>query len=175
MMGGPNRVRQETEVVQVNIWGNASHVTKQEQRYATSFFLNELVGTRLASNIVISISNLKRKEHEHALLYGEVLWKKNNHLPRDFSVHVNPVLTRATSLKTLAHELVHVKQFARGEMKDLGYKSKLSRRWKDNRRYDPSDRNGYWTFPWEIEARAKEVVLFDLYSNHLDRMNLSFS
>lgn len=59
-------------------------------------------------------------------------------------------------LSTLAHEMVHVKQFARGEM-DAG----LSR-WKSNNYAGKID---YWDQPWEKEARRlqhKMVATFDV-------------
>ena len=58
-------------------------------------------------------------------------------------------------LSTLAHEMVHVKQFARGEM-DFG----LSR-WKSNNYCENIE---YWDQPWEKEARRlqhKMVAEFD--------------
>ena len=47
-------------------------------------------------------------------------------------------------LSTLAHEMVHVKQFAKGEL-DAGLT-----RWKSNKYCDKID---YWDQPWEKEAR----------------------
>lgn len=53
-------------------------------------------------------------------------------------------------LKTLAHEMVHVKQFARGEL-DFGLT-----RWKSNKYCDKIE---YWDQPWEKEARRLQQVL----------------
>ena len=51
---------------------------------------------------------------------------------------------------TLAHEMVHVKQFARGEM-DLGLT-----RWKSNHYAGNIE---YWDQPWEKEARRLQHKL----------------
>ena len=55
----------------------------------------------------------------------------------------------------LAHEMVHVKQFARGEMD-----ASLSR-WKSNRYAGNID---YWDQPWEKEARRLQFKLAEEFS-----------
>ena len=55
----------------------------------------------------------------------------------------------------LAHEMVHVKQFARGEL-DSG----LSR-WKSNRHAGHIE---YWDQPWEKEARRLQFKLAEEFS-----------
>lgn len=57
--------------------------------------------------------------------------------------------------QTLAHEMVHVKQYARGQLKQ--YKKRngtVSYTWL-GRKYD----NEYYDCPWEIEAYSRERVL----------------
>lgn len=55
----------------------------------------------------------------------------------------------------LAHEMVHVKQFARGEM-DAGLT-----RWKSNQYAGNID---YWDQPWEKEARRLQFKLAEEFS-----------
>ena len=55
-------------------------------------------------------------------------------------------------LETVAHEMVHVKQFARRELhpsNDEWY----------GKTYNPK-KVSYWDLPWEIEAHGREVGLF---------------
>lgn len=62
-------------------------------------------------------------------------------------------------LSTLAHEMVHVKQFARGEVNES------LTRWK-NRDYSDTD---YWNRPWEKEARKlqhKMVINFESFEHN---------
>lgn len=58
-------------------------------------------------------------------------------------------------LTTLAHEMVHVKQFARGELNESLTK------WKNK---DCSDTE-YWDQPWEIEARKLQYDLVIKFEN----------
>lgn len=59
-----------------------------------------------------------------------------------------------TVISTLAHEMVHIKQFARGELRMLytGYCAK----WKGEKYLDDAH---YETCPWEVEANSIEPVL----------------
>ena len=65
-------------------------------------------------------------------------------------VFVLDIALYANWLSTLAHEMVHVRQFARGELN-----SSLSR-WKSNKYCDNIE---YWDQPWEKEARRLQNQL----------------
>jgi hypothetical protein len=56
-------------------------------------------------------------------------------------------------LSTLAHELVHVKQFARGELNES------LTRWK-NKNHEKTE---YWDQPWEKEARRLQNKLLEQF------------
>lgn len=58
----------------------------------------------------------------------------------------------------LAHEMVHVKQFARGELYESTRMSK--QRWMGEWLDKEPD---YWDQPWEIEAHGRECGLFIRY------------
>ena len=60
-------------------------------------------------------------------------------------------------LSTLAHEMVHVRQFARGEM-DAGLT-----RWKSNKYCDNIE---YWDQPWEKEARRLQGKLVEEFEKN---------
>tara|TARA_B110000503_G_scaffold48925_1_gene79427 strand:+ start:1434 stop:1910 length:477 start_codon:yes stop_codon:yes gene_type:complete len=75
--------------------------------------------------------------------------------PREFNIDVNSKLKLRLLLETVAHELVHVKQFARGEL----YQSSVTmkHRWQGKwYKRTPS----YWNQPWEWEAAGREAGLF---------------
>lgn len=71
---------------------------------------------------------------------------------RDFELEIDKTQPLRKLLETVAHEMVHVKQFARRELhptKDDWY----------GKTYDPKKVN-YWDLPWEIEAHGRECGLF---------------
>lgn len=75
--------------------------------------------------------------------------------PRYFEIEVAKNLRLRNLLETVAHEMVHVKQFARGELYESNRLGK--HRWQGKwLQKDPE----YWDRPWEIEAHGREVGLF---------------
>ena len=79
--------------------------------------------------------------------------------PRCFELEIQKKLPLRKLLETIAHEMVHVKQYARGEL----YQSGITglHRWKGQWiKKDPD----YWDCPWEWEAMGRETALFIQYA-----------
>lgn len=75
--------------------------------------------------------------------------------PREFVIRINNDLNIRHTLLTLAHEMVHVKQYARQEMKDMPFGRFV--RWK--RKTVDIKSMAYTKLPWEQEASQKEKEL----------------
>tara|TARA_B100000925_G_scaffold215626_1_gene164855 strand:+ start:437 stop:886 length:450 start_codon:yes stop_codon:yes gene_type:complete len=74
---------------------------------------------------------------------------------RTFELEIDKSQSLRALLETVAHEMVHVKQYARRELdpnKEV---------WM-GKTYNPENVN-YWDLPWEIEAHGREVGLFVRY------------
>lgn len=69
--------------------------------------------------------------------------------PRTFEIEIKKGLTLYDLVSTVCHEMVHVKQYARGELKQLDAGSK----WKSK---IISDDTEYMEQPWEKEAFRME-------------------
>ena len=70
---------------------------------------------------------------------------------RDFELEINKTSSLRRILETVAHEMVHVKQYARKELtQDVTV-------WK-GQPVEPDTE--YWDLPWEIEAHGREIGLF---------------
>lgn len=77
--------------------------------------------------------------------------------PKEFTIRVgNKGRSIWRQLRTVCHEMVHVKQYAKGEMK---YMWRPARHTKFNGELYPDSLN-YWEQPWEIEAFGREVGLY---------------
>lgn len=75
--------------------------------------------------------------------------------PRVFELEIHRKMKLRKILETVAHEMVHVKQYARGE---LYYSQRVEKnRWQG--KYISNNQN-YWDHPWEIEAHGREAGLF---------------
>jgi len=83
--------------------------------------------------------------------------------PREFLIRIDNSMSNHIFLKTLMHEMVHVKQFAKGEFKQLTRFGKDVYRWQKTQ-VDTSKME-YWDFPWEIEAHGREIGLLHQFCN----------
>lgn len=79
----------------------------------------------------------------------------DQHRPREFDIEINNQAKLRRMLETVAHEMVHAKQFARGELYESArtHKHRWQGKWLTK---EP----GYWDQPWEIEAHGRECGLF---------------
>lgn len=143
--------------MELNITGPVT--TKQREMIirAVDFFLDKLMTRRLKNSLCIDLEMIKNLENKEGVC-GDATWEDDSVRPKDYTVrvHWNGKSDFAKTLETLAHELVHVKQFARGEMKDLLSVQKVS--W-NGKRYDRAEVD-YWDLPWEVEAHGRERGLF---------------
>ncbi len=122
---------------------------------AIRFYGEELLGKRLSKNIEILLVFEKLPNIFNAMCN----WQDDNHKCRSFVIIVNKNLNKKTSLIALAHEMVHVKQYARGELKDYLRTEKV--KWK-NRTF-MLDKVEYWSSPWEKEAYKKDQILYEAF------------
>lgn len=98
------------------------------------------------------INNLTRDTGSLGMCY----WTDTNNRPRDFVIEADSSMRLRTLLLTIAHEMVHVKQFARNEQKQLIVANKV--KWMG--KTINTDKVDYWELPWEIEANGREIGLF---------------
>jgi hypothetical protein len=75
--------------------------------------------------------------------------------PRHFMIEVHKNMRLRRVLETVAHEMVHAKQYAKGELYDSTRLAK--QRWQGKW---VSKNLNYWDMPWEIEAHGREAGLF---------------
>ena len=71
---------------------------------------------------------------------------------RTFEIEIDRSMRLRNLLETLAHEMVHVKQYARRELHPV------HDTWC-GKTYNPK-KVSYWDLPWEIEAHGREIGLF---------------
>ena len=121
---------------------------------AVLFFAKELIpNTRIRNNcqtVVRFNSNLK--DFGSATVSGTNSKKE----PRRFIIEVHPGIEARNILSTIAHEMVHIKQYIHGETND-----QLSM-WR-GKKVD-SDKVEYWIQPWEIDAYGREIGLFTKFA-----------
>lgn len=70
---------------------------------------------------------------------------------RSFEIEIASNVPLKQRMQAIAHEMVHVKQYVRGE---LGYEG----HWHG--KFYNTDKLDYWDLPWEIEAHGREPGLY---------------
>ena len=147
----------------VNVTGSTEKKRKHVEE-AAHFFERLLFKRKLPSLIlnVDLIYRLKYKEETE----GDCVWEDRRTKPREFTIRLDSSNNLSTLIETLAHEMVHVKQYATGEMKDTSLESVI---WLGED-YD-CNKIHYYDWPWEIEAAGRETGLYVRYMEEFDYTN----
>ena len=124
---------------------------------AVHFYADKLgMDERLQKKITLHI--FVRKGPDRGACYAVCMPKR---VPKNFVIELNPE-DDLSILQTLAHEMVHLKQFATGELRLLERCAK----WKDSTWTQKEDEiDNYYDSPWEIEAFGREEGLFLRFAN----------
>lgn len=119
--------------------------TARQRWYARSmaeFCIKHLMPCMRTLNIIIKLKSTKDA-------MGYCLELDDN---RSFEIEVDKTLRLRRLIETVAHEMVHVKQYARRELHPAHSK------WM-GKTINPK-KVSYWDLPWEVEAHGREVGLF---------------
>lgn len=128
---------------------------------ATKFYAKILLDSRIVRDLHIDYVLSARYS-----LWGECFCDDEfERKPRFFTIK----LKRADEddmMSTIAHEMVHVKQFVKGEYRS-GVPSKFGSKavgmWNGQAWYPKRHEDPYYDAPWEIDAFGREVGLYDRY------------
>ena len=98
----------------VNVTGSNKGVRTLVNR-AAWWYAEKLMGTRLMAGLEIDIKldrNLLKKSNNE----GSAIWEDDTRRPKEFTIKLDSTCNIRNILITLAHEMVHIKQWAKDEM-----------------------------------------------------------
>lgn len=121
----------------------------KKQMAAMDYFASALLTPQLKSHIIITV---KLTKDLPVFGYTEVDGHNSKGHPREFILEIQNGLSEIDMLQTLAHEMVHVKQYCYGEIDEKGTKW-LSRKMDH-------DSIPHHKRPWEKEAFRMEKKLY---------------
>ena len=131
-----------------------SKLSVNQVRRAVEFYAERLGMTqRLRDKITLFIT----LEHKSFGFAGLCSWADEPYRPKEFTIQAMSQGIHET-LSTLAHEMVHVKQYAKGQLRDLMSKNDMVV-WQGVRKTLSDDTEDYVNQPWEVEAFALETKL----------------
>jgi hypothetical protein len=120
---------------------------------AAQFYAQELMTNKMLENIFVQV---KFSNKINAFGYASVTEFSPSNKPREFKIEIHSGIGAHDILKTLAHEMVHVRQYVMGDI------NVNLTRW-NGKRVDSSTID-YWVQPWEIEAHGMESGLFTKFA-----------
>jgi hypothetical protein len=134
-----------------------SGARKREMVESIAEFCIDTMMPRLKDKLDINIKLIPRLTENEGLA-GDCIWEDPScNRPREFTMRVDCTQSYQAMLETVAHEMVHVKQYARGELKDLSRSNKYCKWHGKEVNYKSVH---YYDQPWEIEAHGREKGLF---------------
>lgn len=139
---------------------------RDEIRAAMQFYARKLFSDRLRPNLEFRVEfapNMLKKEK----LRGEIYPYLDRRL-RCFRIRIAADAGLKNQLMAIAHEMAHAKQYALGELRDIGVNWT---RWYDEKILDKS--TTYWDRPWEIDARGWESGLYIQWQHHKKKSGLT--
>ena len=123
---------------------------------AARFFAHILMDPRMVRNLVIDIERDKNSD-----VQGECVDEDGVRNPRWFTINLRDAKGDEDIIKTLAHEMVHVKQHAKNELQTgimVATRGglKMTSRWKGEIWKPKGKQDVYFDAPWEAEAFGME-------------------
>ena len=131
---------------------------------AAWFYAEKLMGKRLIESLEITI-NLKKNLLSKEGYEGTAIWEDDGYRPKEFTIEIDSTVKIRNILITLAHEMVHIKQWAKDEMYEYMNVTGMVRFKGEKVHMEITD---YWDYPWEIEAYGKQLGLFVRFCEYMD-------
>lgn len=162
--------------MQIDITGTTSKKLKAQLTEAAEFFAAQLLNPRTARAITLDIEITKNSDN-----LGACVDEDGTKNPRWFTISLSKESV-SEMIKTLGHEMVHVKQHAKNELKSAliiptarvgkhprGGELKLVDIWQGEVWKPKGKQDKYFDSPWELEAYSLEVGLFYKWQTRHDK------
>lgn len=150
-------------------------LTHKELKHSAVFMIAHLIEEdehkKTNITIICNTEKISKKWKRNSHLWGLTIPDKKNKFK--FKIYLNPKLSKRRQLLTLAHELVHVKQFIRSELGDT-YEFGKSVFTKWNNKLINEDDLDYDFYPWEIEANGRENGLYQRWIDYKRKEKIKF-
>lgn len=144
--------------MRIRIHGQPQSVTRREVCRFVRFCALTLMNPSMVETLSIRIDFGSTRGFK-----ASAEWTDRAERPKRFRFTIRDTMSRQEVLEAVAHEMVHVKQYCTGQMRDYVSDPKFVR-WESERWvYEDENSEDYWLAPWEIEARGYERGLYKLF------------
>lgn len=152
--------------MKISVRGKNDVLSKQHIRYIVKLFGKLILTPQLYPNINLLIQNMNLDKNTWGYCGASDIEEKR---PRSFEILLNSNLSKNKQIKTLAHEMTHLRQIAKGQFITYEYGSY---RWNGEKLEMTQDE--YSNMPWEIEANLSEETLLLEYKKSLKKDGMRF-
>jgi hypothetical protein len=127
-------------------------------KLACMFYATKLMTPRLVNSLEITI-NVHNEYHKNTGYLGDAVPTDDEvtSRPKRFEINLDFQKRFKNLLISLGHEMVHVKQYAKGELK---FHERGNTVTFQKQQYTDDE---YWESPWEIEAYGREPGLWQKF------------
>ena len=115
-----------------------------------------LMTKRLCDTLEISV-RLNPTLMEKNKSVAEVEWLDTHYRAKSFNIELDADRSWFMHVLSIMHEIVHVKQYAKGEMVQSMKYSTLTKFHSD---WIDDEKTNYYDLPWEVEAHGREKGMF---------------
>ena len=126
-------------------------------KMATHYYASRLMSDRLSNSLQININVIKDFYAQNKILGEAFPTDERNTKQKNFVINLEWNKLGKKLLQCLAHEMVHVKQYATGELKFHERRNLVT---FQREQYQDDE---YWESLWEIEAYGREVGLYQKF------------
>lgn len=150
--------------MRITFRGRTNKKFRESVTDACYFYLHKLgVSKRKLNNVTLIFRLAEMKGDQGSCV--------NTNRPKTYEITIHSKLDRKSKFKTLAHEVVHLKQWLTGEMKDHIKRGDIIKTyWKGKLWKNSGDElDDYYDSPWEIEAYGKEEGLYARWMEHVKK------
>lgn len=141
--------------MKVKVRGCEDKELEDEIIHASFFFGLQLLSKQMLRHIDVEIF-IKKRMDDHGSC--SISFFSDTGKPRFFEIHLKKFKKTEKMISTLAHEFVHLKQFAIFELNDS------MNNWKGTD--IDTESTSYHDLPWEVEATCLEMILNDQYKRY---------
>jgi len=145
----------QKKTLQVHIHGKCGGRLKKIITDAAEFYLSIMMPRHDYEKLTLQIYMRNRRGMKGDEGTCMVIDTNYRNIPTEFELEINRDNNTKTILYNLAHEMVHVKQFATKELNEG------QSRWLG--KYYDDEKIDYWDLPWEIDAYGRERGLYIRY------------
>lgn len=150
--------------MKVRVDGTPQNLDRKTVFKALRYFAKTLLSPTLIETLSIRVIFESTRGFK-----ASVEWTDRPERAKQYRIVVRDTLSAEMTLLSLAHEMVHVKQYATGQMRDYLNEPDFVRWEKERYVFKDENSEQYWFAPWEVEAYGKERGLTKLFVKQLTK------